>query len=393
MYTRLCNPLKNNSFFLFGARGTGKSSLLQSTLASESLWIDLLDDQEFLALSRRPSILSERLKAYETSHGKLPRWVVIDEVQRVPKILNEVHRLMEGAYNSQKLRFALTGSSARKLRRGSANMLGGRALVNNLYPLTTQELGQDADLDTALNWGTLPMVYQQKDDESRRELLKSYCTTYLREEIREEQIVRSLDPFIRFLEVAAQCSGKILNFSEIGRDCSVNQKAVQRYFQILEDTLLGVSLPAYHRSVRKQQRSSSKFYFFDLGVQRALQNLLHIPLVEQSYGYGNAFEQFIFLELYRLNSYHRKDFSFSYMRTKDNAEIDLVVERPQQTTLLIEVKSTKMVTDVVVNKLEALARDFGEPCQSMIFSRDPHARKVGSVTIYPWSEGINQLFA
>jgi predicted AAA+ superfamily ATPase len=279
MYRRLCNPLISNSFFLFGARSTGKSSLLKSIFEGRNhLWIDLLDDENYLQFSRAPKTLQHRIDEKLSTADASPLFVVIDEVQKIPKLLNEVHRLIEHGSYKHKLLFALTGSSARKLKHGGANLLGGRALMNNLFPFTSTELGVDFNLLEVLQFGSLPHISVEQNITVKKELLKSYIGTYLREEIREEQIIRNLDPFVRFLEVSAQSSGKIINYAAIGRDCQTDSKTVARYFQILEETLLGLFLPAHHESVRKQQRQNPKFYFFDIGVQRALRTMLDIPV-------------------------------------------------------------------------------------------------------------------
>jgi predicted AAA+ superfamily ATPase len=239
-------------FFLFGARGTGKTHLLQSLFPSlESvLWIDLLRQGEVLQFLRSPNELRARLDGLATP----PSFVVIDEVQRVPSLLNEVHSLIEERHQ----KFALTGSSARKLRRGAANLLAGRALLNHLFPLTFQELGQDFSLEGVLRWGSLPAVINEQNPDVRNALLRTYVDVYLREEIREEQLVRNLDPFARFLEASAQSSGHIVNFSKIAREAGTDSKGVARYFQILEDTLLGFFLEPYHSSILKRQRQHAK---------------------------------------------------------------------------------------------------------------------------------------
>lgn len=258
----MCKPLKERSFFLFGARGTGKTHLLRRIFKdAPTIWLDLLRDDEVLELTRNPSILESRLRrSISSSTG--PLWVVIDEVQKVPSLLNEVHRILEEPEYQGKIKFALTGSSARKLKRGGANLLAGRALLNYLFPLTYRELGEQFLIEHALTWGTLPNVINSTSDLERAEVLRAYFSVYLKEEIKEEQIVRKLDPFLRFLEVAAQVNGEPLNFARIGRDCLVDEKQVVRYFQILEDTLIGFFLQPFHESIRKRQTAQSKFYFF-----------------------------------------------------------------------------------------------------------------------------------
>jgi len=385
MFKRLLNPIKSNSFFLFGARGTGKSTFLREFFrAEQTLWIDLLDPMQEDLFARNPGELTARAM----EKGKKYSWVVLDEVQKVPKLLNIVHHLIENS----SLKFALTGSSARKLKRGAANLLAGRAFVNHLYPLTHQEMGEDFDLQSALHWGTLPKITQFTTDEEKKEYLKAYTLTYLKEEIAAEQIVRKLDPFRRFLPIAAQCSGEILNFSNVAKDVGADVKTVQSYFEILEDTLLGYMLPPYHLSVRKQQRQSPKFFFFDLGIKGALDGSLVQPPVTTTYGYGKLFEQWLILELLRWNDYLKKSFRFYYLLTKDHAEIDLIIERPGLPTALIEIKSSENVDERDTRTLERFLPDF-KKSELFCLSRDPHPKKIGNVRLLPWQEGIRAIYS
>ena len=193
-------------------------------------------------------------------------WVIIDEVQKIPELLDVVHRLIE----DKKIKFGLTGSSARKLKHGGANLLAGRAFVYNLFPFTSFELGDSFSLEDALMWGTLPQIYALQDANDRIQYLKSYANTYIQEEVWEAHLIKDLVPYRRFLQVAAQTNGTGINYSNISEDARVDPKTVQRYFQILEETLLGFFLEPFHRSLRKRQRANPKFYFFDIGVQRAL---------------------------------------------------------------------------------------------------------------------------
>ncbi|MBL7662271.1 ATP-binding protein [bacterium] len=384
MYPRLCNPLLSKSFFLFGARGTGKTKLLQQLFQDQqTLWIDLLQEGALLNFTQNPSQLRHQLAA----QGPNTKWVVIDEVQRVPALLNEVHSLIE----DKSLNFALTGSSARKLRRGQANLLAGRALVNNLFPLTQLELGHDFQLESALRWGTLPGVITEKDESVRAEILKSYVHVYLKEEIREEQIIRSLDPFTRFLEAAAQSNGTIVNLSKLGREANTDAKSIARYFQILEDTLLGFFVDPYHRSIRKQQRKQAKFYLFDLGVKRTLDGTLKIPLSKNTYDYGKLFEQFIILEVLRLNSYFRSDYKIYYLKTDNQLEIDLILERKGDATWVIEIKSAERPDLTEVSKLMQLAKDIPH-ARAAIFCQTTILQKIDSVEIFPWQEGLEAIF-
>lgn len=372
-----------SSFFLFGPRGTGKTSLLKQLFPDPSkvLWIDLLKEDDEDSYRKTPQLLSEILNHKRVS------WVVIDEVQKNPKLLDIAHFEIQ----KKRCKFALTGSSARKLRRGSANLLAGRALTYQLFPFTADELGDLFHLDAALSEGTLPGLLEHPSPEGRWDYLRSYVTTYLKEEIISEQLVRKVDPFRDFLPVAAQCNGTILNFSKIGKDIGVDDKTVHSYFKILEDTLVGFPLPPYHRSVRKRQRESSKFYLFDTGVKRALDKTLRVPLLPQTYAYGHAFEHWIILEVFRLNEYRKLDYSLSYLRTKDDAEIDLIIERPGDKTLLVEIKSTTAVNETDTRSLQRFLRDWPGKAEAQIWSLDTRERKIDRVILLPWQQGLRQL--
>jgi predicted AAA+ superfamily ATPase len=289
------------------------------------------------------------------------------------------------------VKFGLSGSSARKLKRGGANLLAGRALLNHLYPLTADELGKDFDLNATLNWGLLPSVVTQSDPIVRRELLETYVAVYLREEIREEQHLRNLDPFIRFLEVAAQTSGQIVNYSAIGRDCSVDSRAVARYFQILEETLLGFLLPPFDRSVRKQQGKSPKFYLFDIGVMRTLERTVTIPINPGSYGYGRLFEHFVMWEIIKCNEYSRRKYKLSYLVTKDGAEINLIVERPEKATILIEIKSGVNPKIEDARHAVRFREDFGN-AEVWVVSQIERERIEAGVRFLGWQEALRELF-
>jgi predicted AAA+ superfamily ATPase len=314
--------------------------------------------------------------------------VVIDEIQKVPKLLDAVHYLIE---NTDK-KFAITGSSARKLKTANVNLLAGRAFVFNLYPMTHAELADRFDLTETLNWGSLPALYTRcVSNDEKRMFLTSYAQTYLKEEIWYEQFIRKTDPFLRFLEVAAQTNGEIVNYAKLSRDTGVDDKTIKNYFSILEDTLVGFFLEPFEKSVRKRIAMKPKFYFIDLGIAKALNRALSIPYVEFSGAYGKAFEHFIIAEIMRFSDYARNDFRFFYLRTKDGAEVDLVVERPEQKNLFIEIKSSVNARDDQLSNLIALADDHG--AEAVCFSRDKIARKVESATIYPWKDGINKYFS
>lgn len=374
---------KDNSFFLFGARGTGKTYLLKERFeARTSYYIDLLDPDQSETFNLRPRTLTEQLAALKAEID----WVIIDEIQKAPKLLDIVHQQIE----SSRFKFALTGSSARKLRHGSANLLAGRAFVLHLFPLTAREIGERFSLQSALAWGTLPRAVMIENDTDRRDFLRSYAHTYLQEEITQEQIVRRLDPFRRFLMVAAQMSGQILNFTKIAREIGSSTVTVQSYFQILEDTLIGSLVEPFHESVRKRQRGNPKFYFFDTGVQRALNNTLQIELAPQTYAFGVAFEHFVVNEIHRLQSYGKKDYRSSYLRTKDGVEIDLIIERPGMKRALVEIKSTERITEEDVRSLMILGKDVPNS-EAFCLSLDPNAKKLGAVSCLPWQDGLVQL--
>lgn len=384
MYHRLCKPIKSNSYFLFGSRGTGKSSLLKELFNEDksTIWLDLLDEDLARRLLLKPKLLEEYCQKLNKNS-----WVVIDEIQKVPALLDTVHRLIE----KKQLRFALTGSSARKLKRGEANLLAGRAFLNNLHPLTYKELANDFLLDDVLQWGSLPQVFKYKTELEKREYLRTYVNTYLKEEIKEEQLVRRIDPFLKFLEVAAQSNGQILNFSKIGRDSDTDYKSVERYYEILIDTLVGFYLDPYHESVRKRQSSKSKFYFFDLGVKKALEQTLSIPTQPRTYAYGNAFEHFFILEAIRFRDYFRVEEKLSYLRTKDDLEIDLIVERPGQKKILIEIKSTDRVDDTEILKLKNIKKDMGK-CEFWVVCQEERSRTIEGFEVINWREALNRLY-
>lgn len=382
-YKRLAER-PTRSFFLFGARQTGKSTLLRQWFPESDVYtVDLLDPETEDELNRRPGLLEERIRGLAAP----PSWVILDEIQRAPRLLDIVHQLTEKTGQ----RFAMTGSSARKLRRGSANLLAGRAQMHSLHPLTQLELGKDFVLEQALAWGTLPRVPTLESDSDKREFLRAYALTYLKEEIAAEQLVRNLTPFRNFLEIAAQCNGTILNYARISREVGVETKTVQSYFTLLEDTLVGFFLPAFHESVRKQQNQNPKFYFFDLGVKRALEHSLEGGITPSTYGFGNAFEHFILLELIRLSDYRRRDWKFSYLRTNHGVEIDCIIDRPGEPRVLLEIKSKEKVDETDLRALEKMAADFRGPVQAICVSREAKARRVGKVLCLPWQRLAGEL--
>lgn len=382
MFQRICSPAESNSFFLFGARGTGKSTWLQrQPHLKNALYIDLLkpDIEEQYALN--PALFERQVRALDAK-----KWIVIDEVQRVPKLLSLVHRLIE----DRQQKFALTGSSSRKLKRGGADLLAGRAFVYHLFPLTFVELGDAFDLHATLEWGSLPKLFSLESAADKADFLRAYAQTYIKEEIVAEQLVRRLDPFRLFLPIAAQMNGQIINYTRIADEAGADHKTIQTYFEILTDTNIGFFLNPWGRSVRKIQRQAPKFYFFDYGVKRALQKTLSQPLVPQTSEYGDAFETWFINEALRLNSYGRLDFTFSYLRTKDGAEIDLIVERPGRPLALVEIKSAARVEERHIRGLRHFAGDF--PGSDLICaSRVAMAQKIDKIRVLPWRQAFAAL--
>lgn len=382
MFRRIVNPSLSSSFFLFGARGTGKSTYLGEAFGvAFAETINLLIPTEIDRYQRDPSLFSRQIERLEPG-----QWVLIDEIQRAPALLDLVHHHIE----KQKIKFALTGSSARKLRHGSANLLAGRAFTYELFPLTFIELEDQFNLHDALRWGTLPRLYSLENETDKSLYLESYGLTYIQEEVWNEHLVRALPPFRRFIEIAAQMNGEILNFSRIAADVGADDKTVRSYFSILEDTLVGYMLEPHHTSVRKQQSGHPKFYFFDVGVRRSLDRSRGSALVAGSSDFGRAFEHLVLSELRRLSSYHRKNFSFSYLRTKDGAEIDLIIERPGMPLALVEIKSTSRISELDLKHLRAFSPDFPKSV-SYCLSTDPKPQRFGNIEALEWREGIRAI--
>lgn len=377
---------KEQSFFLFGARATGKSTLLHeqfSTRSSQIFWIDLLHPDQEKKYLLRPQTLYEEIEARQQDL----ELVVIDEVQKVPALLDIVH-LCIFKFNTV---FALTGSSARKLKRGQANLLAGRAFTYHLHPFSFLELEKKFSLSEVLTWGSLPSLRQLSSEELKRDYLRAYIYNYIKEEVVSEQIVRNIEPFHLFLEVAAQCNGEILNYSKIAREATIQAKSVQRYYQILTDTLLGHFLYPYHRSLRKRQIKSPKFYFFDLGVLRGLRNELSLEVRPQSYHYGKLFEHFIIVECIRLNDYEKKDYRLSYFKTQSGSEIDLIIETGKK-TYFIEIKSKAIIQGQDLRTLKELDLDLGQPFEKYVFCTCKNKMLIEGIQIFPWQEGIKKIF-
>jgi len=387
MFCRLIDFVTDYSFFLFGPRGTGKSTILQRRFKKEDcLWIDLLDLEMESNFSNNPSQLYTIVKSLPDEI----KYIIIDEIQKIPKLLDLVHKLIE---ETDKI-FILTGSSARKLKHGGANLLAGRAFMYHLFSLSCFELGEHFDLQQAIELGTLPRIFGFNNRESKIQFLKAYGEVYLKEEIWNEHLIRKLDPFRRFLEVAAQSNGKIISYTRIADDVGVDFKTIKEYFSILEDTMIGFFLEPFHNSFRKRLCSKPKFYFFDCGVVRSLSRSLSIPLLPKTSGYGDAFEHFIILEFFRLSNYFQRDYRFSYIRTQEDVEVDLVIDRPGQVLLCIEIKSSNQIFEKDIASFIKITKDLNEVkgCEAIVLSQDQFKKKYDHVTCYPWKQGLAKYF-
>ncbi len=310
MYTRLL-PTPIRSAFLFGPRGTGKSTWIRARFPDATLY-DLLDTGEALRLNKEPQALYRELATLPAGS-----WVVIDEVQKAPALLDEVHRLIE----SNQLHFILSGSSARKLRRGGINLLAGRAITLSMFPLVSAELSFKLDIETILRYGTLPMAVTGGDAQA---YLRSYAETYLDQEIRAEALTRNLGAFARFLEIAARQNGQLTNATSIARDAGISRHTVQNHFDILVDTLLGHWLPAWKLKSATKQVQHSKFFFFDCGVARALTGRLPYPPTHEEL--GPLLETYVLHELRAYLYYTGRHYTPHFWRTYDGVEVDLLCE-------------------------------------------------------------------
>ncbi len=385
---RLVELPDDHSCFLFGPRQVGKSTLIQQKFTSENtIFYNLLKFEVVKALTKNPSSFRETIAARDY---KRITHVVVDEIQKLPWLLDEVHLIIENQQHPPY--FILTGSSARKLKRSQANMLGGRAIERYLYPFVYSELNtiSSFSLQKVLELGSLPLVYFAKNTDAAHEILRSYVNTYVKEEIKEEAIVRNLDAFTDFLLLASTENGKLINYSNIAQDIGLTSTTVKEYYQILEDTLMGFRLKPIRRSIRQRIIKSPKFYFFDTGVVRALTEKLTAPLIRGTEEYGNFFEAWLINEIVHLSKYLKKDYRFSFYRTED-VEVDLVVETPDDRIIAIEIKSSDNPRTTELKGLLSLRKHFPNAelhCACQVQYR----RKLDSgIMITPWQEILELL--
>jgi predicted AAA+ superfamily ATPase len=367
-------PSGTETFFLWGPRQAGKTTLLKATYP-DALWIDFLKAEEYRRYLQHPELLRGEL-AVRTS----VRQVVIDEVQKVPAILDEAHWLLE----NRGVQFALCGSSARKVKRGKANLLGGRGVRYELHGLTAQEIGGEFDLTRILNHGYLPRMYLSDRPER---LLNGYVADYLKEEVAAEGLVRNLPVYSEFLNVAALSDTELVNFSTIARECGVSSHTIQAYFEILRDTLLGRWLPAYTKRPKRRVIAAPKFYFSDVGVVNFLAR--RGVLRPGSELYGKAFENWVFHELCARNDYSEAFARISYWRLASGIEVDFIVNDMQ---LAVEAKATARVAADHLKGLRALLQDQPRAQQRIVVCLEPRARKTeDGILILPASEFCDQL--
>jgi predicted AAA+ superfamily ATPase len=361
--------LEKKSYFLFGPRQTGKTSLIRHSLKGVKVY-DLLDTSIYLALSQNPGRIGEELTPKD-------RLVVIDEIQRLPGLLNEVHRLIE----TRRIRFLLTGSSARKLRRGGVNLLGGRARTKYLHPLTYKELGEKFDLTRVVKSGLLPSIYFSDNPKAD---LEAYAGSYLQEEIVAEGAVRNLPAFSRFLKVAALCNGQIVNFTNVSNDAQVARTTVYEYFDILKDTLIVYELPAWRKSKKRKPLASSKYYFFDVGVVSMLQGRRFQPGTPE---FGEAFETYLMHELTSYSHYISGE-PLSYWRSTSGFEVDFIIGEHTA----IEVKAKENLSASELKPLRMLAEEKMLK-RYLCVSLEPRMRKIGDVTVLPYKEFLEALWS
>ncbi len=343
MYARLINPPSGKSFFLFGPRGTGKTTWLRRQFPN-ALYLDLLEAELFNDLTANPQSLENFIAP------GFKNWIILDEVQRIPSLLNEVHRLIE----NKKLKFILTGSSARKLRQKGVNLLAGRALTYYLYPLTAFELKKDFSVQKALKFGQLPAIFSEPD---KKKYLESYVMTYLEQEIQQEGITRNLGAFARFLETASFSQGQVLNVSEVARDCSVNRKVVESYFSALYDLRLAYSLRIFTKKAKRRLIGHSKFYFFDVGIYQTIRP--RGPLEWPQEKDGVALESLVLQELKAVNDYLHYGYELFFWRTSSQIEVDFVLYGPRGIKA-IEVKSAQKIQSKDLRGLRAFLNDYPE---------------------------------
>jgi len=378
MFKRLFTlPLdSHDSLFIFGPRGTGKTQWLKKHLTGEAhFYVDLLDLSSYRYLKSHPENLRLLIKPHFSG------WIILDEVQKIPELLDEVHRLIE----HEKMKFILTGSSARTLKRKGINLLAGRAIHYHLHPLVIQELENHFNLEHALTLGMLPATYTYDDPVG---YISTYVGTYLREEVMQEGLTRNISAFSRFLEIASFSQGNTVNYSEIAREVAVDRQIIQNYFNILKDLLLSYSLPVFTKRAKRRLITSEKFYFFDAGVYHSLRpkGLLDIP----SEIAGAALETLFYQSLLALIDYYRLDYKVYYWRTVSGVEIDFVVYG-QHALIAFEIKHNKHVTSKMLHGLRHFKEDYPMTKLYMLYLGKDKLYLPDGITVLPFVEALKEL--
>ena len=367
------------TFFLWGPRQTGKSTLLRRSYPN-CRWVDLLKTDEYRRYLTNPELLREELEATDQSSSSRTQ-VIIDEIQMVPSLLNEVHWLIE----NRGTKFALCGSSARKVRGGGANLLGGRALRYELFGLSARELDKEFDLSRMLNRGYLPRIYTSNVP---AKLIDSYIADYLKQEIASEGLVRNLPAFSGFLNAAALSDGELINFSNIASDCSVSSPTAKAYINILEDTLIGRLLPAYRKRIKRRMIGAPKFYFFDVGIVNRLARRGHMEPGSELF--GKAFENWVFHELSVFISYRSIDEDLSYWRLAGGTEVDFVLGDMK---IAVEAKASARITSKHLRGVRSLKTEHPNVGRRVLVCLEPRARRTeDEIDIIPAQEFVGRLW-
>jgi len=373
MYSRLLKVQNTKSFFLFGPRATGKTTWVKSTFP-KALYLDLLGAELFNDLLANPSRLENFIpKDFED-------WVIIDEIQRVPELLHEVHRLIE----NQRIKFVLTGSSARKLKKKGPNLLAGRALTYFFHPLTAKELAVDFDLSTSLLYGQMPSAY---GEENPKKYLESYIKTYLEEEIQQEGLTRNLGAFSRFLETVSFSQGSVLNVSEIAREAAIERKVVENYFSILEDLLVGYRIYPFAKKAKRRLITHPKFYFFDVGVYRTIRPTGPLDMPEMIE--GTALESLFFQELLAINDYLELGYKMYYYRTAEKTEVDFVLYGDKGIKAF-EIKRARKVNSSMLKGLKTFIKDYPMAKAYFIYGGERRMRD-GDIELIPLKEAFIKI--
>jgi uncharacterized protein len=374
MYSRLIKQPKGKSFFLFGPRGTGKTTWVKFNFP-KSIYLDLLESELFNDLLAIPQRLENLIPK------DFRDWIIIDEIQKIPELLNEVHRLIE----KYKYKFILTGSSARKIIRSKEhNLLAGRALTYFLHSLTAVELGKDFNLKHSLRFGCLPCVYTENNP---KDYLESYVKTYLEEEIKQEGLTRNLSAFSRFLETASFSQGALLNISEIARESAVERKVAENYFNILQDLLIAYRLPVFTKRAKRRIVSHPKFYFFDVGIYRTIRPMGPLDTPEEAE--GASCETLLLQQMIALNAALGLGYNIYYWRTSNNIEVDFILYGDKGIKAF-EIKRGKRISKDMLKGLKAFTKDYPMAKAYFIYGGERYMRK-GNIEILPMSDIFQKL--